>query len=62
MTWRFDLANLNKGSSHLIWCDVAEATNRAAVQYEDALRVATNGDLQAATKAPVVAQSGGAMH
>ena len=57
MTWRFDLANLNKSSSHLIWCDVAEATSRAAVRYEDALRVAATGDRQAATKALVATQS-----
>ena len=58
MTWRFDLTNLNKSSSHLIWCDVAESTNRAVVQYEDALRVARSGDLQAATRALVATQSG----
>ena len=57
MTWRFDLANLNKSSSHLIWCDVAEAASKAAVRYGDALRVAANGDQQAATKALVATQS-----
>ena len=38
-------------------CDVAGATNRAAMQYEDALRVAAAGSRQASTKALIVAQS-----
>ena len=57
MTWKFDVANLNKSSSHLIWCDVIAATSRAAEQYGDALRVDATGDRQAATKALVVTQS-----
>ena len=50
MTRSFDLANLNKSSSHLIWCDVVAATSRAADQYEDALQVATAGDRQTASR------------
>ena len=57
MTWKFDVANLDKSASHLIWCDVAGATNIAAMQDEDALRVAAAGSRQAATKALVVTQS-----
>ena len=57
MTWSFDLANLNKSSSHLIWCDVVAATTSAADQYADALQVAAAGDRQTATRAPVAIQS-----
>ena len=43
MTWKFDVANLNESASHLTWCDVAGTTSSAAMQYEDALRVAASG-------------------
>ena len=57
VTRKFDVASLNKSSCHLIWCDVAGATSRVAMQYEDALRVAAAGSRQAAPKALVVTQS-----